>query len=144
MPKDIVEKHQLAGLDEHERGFNRVVELERDGGLCRAVLRYETTILVTDGCTTHADALVELIRLLHTRGFRQLRSQLSFQENIYFGNREPWIESSDPNALFDRRQYIGQAVWLAAAWRTPRMSFVSIEDLRTDRKSASRQRLPPV
>lgn len=96
MPKDIVEKHQLAGLDEHERGFNRVVELERDGDMCRAALRYETTLLVTGGYATHADALVELIRLLHTRGFRQLRSQLSFRENSYFGNREPWIEYPDP------------------------------------------------
>jgi hypothetical protein len=96
MPNDIVEKYQLAGLDEHERGFNRVVELERDGGRCRAVLRYETTLLVTDGCAIHADALVELIRLLHARGFRQLRSQLSFRENTYYGNREPWIEYPDP------------------------------------------------
>ncbi|MSQ77131.1 MAG: hypothetical protein EXR97_01575 [Nitrospiraceae bacterium] len=96
MPKDIVEKHQLAGLDEHERGFNRVVELERDGGMCRAMLRYETTFLVTDSRATQADALVELILLLHTRGFRQLRSQLSFRENTYCGNQEPWIEYPDP------------------------------------------------
>ena len=96
MPKDIVEKHQLAGLDEHERGFNRVVELERDGGMCRAMLRYETTLLVTDSHATHSDTLVELIRLLHARGFRQLRSQLSFKENTYYGNREPWIEYPDP------------------------------------------------
>ena len=98
MPKDIVEKHQLAGLDEHERGFNRAVELERDGDRYCAALRYETTLLMTDGCTTHADALVELIRLLHARGFRQLRSQLSFRDNTYFGNREPWIEYPDPES----------------------------------------------
>lgn len=73
-----------------------MVELERDGDMCRAVLRYETTLLVTDGSRTHVDALVELIRLLHARGFQQLRSQLSFRENTYFGNREPWIEYPDP------------------------------------------------
>jgi hypothetical protein len=96
MPNDIVEKHQLAGLDEQERGFNRVVEMERDGGRCRAVLRYEAARLVTTDCATSADALAELINLLHVRGFQQLRSQLSFRENVYFGSREPWIEYPDP------------------------------------------------
>jgi hypothetical protein len=96
MPREIVEKHQLAGLDDLERGFNRVVELERIDGACRATLRYETTLVVTNGCEAAADALAELIRLLHARGFQQLRSQLSFRENNYFGNREPWIEYPDP------------------------------------------------
>jgi hypothetical protein len=96
MPREIIEKHQLAGLDDHERGFNRVVELERIDGACRATLRYETTLVVTNGCETAAVALAELIRLLHLRGFQQLRSQLSFRETIYFGNREPWIEYPDP------------------------------------------------
>lgn len=96
MAREIDEKHQLAGLDEYERGFNRTVELERADGMCRAVLRYETTLLVTNDCPTHADALVALIRLLHARGFQQLRSQLSFREHTYFGNREPWIEYPDP------------------------------------------------
>jgi len=73
-----------------------VVELERADGMCRAVLRYETTRLVTTDCATPTDAMVELIRLLHVRGFQQLRSQLSFRENTYFGSREPWIEYPDP------------------------------------------------
>lgn len=96
MPKEIVEKHHLAGLDEQERGFNRLVELERADGVRRAVLRYETTLVVTDGCAADAGALAELISLLHARGFRQLRSQLSFRENAYLGSREPWIEYPDP------------------------------------------------
>jgi hypothetical protein len=96
MAREIAEKYQLAGLDEHERGFNRVVELERADGMCRAVLRYETTLLATNDCATPADALIELIRLLHLRGFQQLRSQLSFREKVYFGSREPWIEYPDP------------------------------------------------
>ena len=96
MAWEIAEKHQLAGLDEHERGFNRVVELERTDGKCRAVLRYETTLLMTIDCATPTDALSELIRLLHLRGFQQLRSQLSFREKAYLGSREPWIEYPDP------------------------------------------------
>jgi hypothetical protein len=96
MARETTEKHQLAGLDEHERGFNRVVELERADGRCRAVLRYETTLLATSDCATPTDALDELIRLLHARGFQQLRSQLSFREHTYFGSREPWIEYPDP------------------------------------------------
>lgn len=73
-----------------------MVELERTDGACRATLRYETTLVVTNGCETASAALTELIRLLHARGFQQLRSQLSFRENTYFGNREPWIEHPDP------------------------------------------------
>ena len=96
MARTIIEKYQLAGLDEHERGFNRVVELERADGMCRAVLHYETTRLATSDCATPIEALVELIRLLHVRGFQQLRSQLSFREHTYFGSREPWIEYPDP------------------------------------------------
>ena len=95
MPDGCVEKHQLAGLDDRERGFSRVVEIEQAEGRCRAVLRYETTLVTTDGYETRTQALAELISLLQTRGFRQLRSQLSFRENAYFGSRESWIEYPD-------------------------------------------------
>ena len=93
---DVVEKHQLAGLDAQERGFNRVVELDRNGGTYRAILRYETVQIDADGCATEAEALQELIRRLHDRGYAQLRSQMSFRGTTYCGSREPWIEYPDP------------------------------------------------
>ncbi len=93
---DCIEKHLLAGLDARERGFSRVVELERAGTAYRAVLRYETAQIATDGHATEVVALQELIRQLHAYGYAQLRSQLSFRGNTYFGSREPWIEYPDP------------------------------------------------
>ncbi len=93
---DIVEKHQLAGLDAQDRGFNRVVELDRTGGSYRAVLRYEAVQVVAEGCPTEAEALQALVRQLHGRGYAQLRSQMSFRGSTYCGSREPWIEYPDP------------------------------------------------
>lgn len=93
---DVVEKHQLAGLDAQERGFNRMVELDHNGGTYRAILRYETVQVAADGCATEAEALQELIRQLHAHGYAQLRSQMSFRGNTYCGSREPWIEYPDP------------------------------------------------
>ncbi|MBI4401834.1 MAG: hypothetical protein HY581_09410 [Nitrospirae bacterium] len=96
MPNEVIEKHQLAGLDERERGFNRLVELDRCEGGYRAALRYEAAVVRTEGCETAADALSELIRLLQAQGYTQLRSQLSFRGNVYLGSQEAWIEYPDP------------------------------------------------
>ncbi len=96
MPDDCVEKHQLAGFDERARGFNRVVEVWRTGGAYRAILRYEATQVATEGGASGQAALQTLIRQLHTGGFTQLRSQMSFRGTEYLGTREPWIEYPDP------------------------------------------------
>jgi len=92
----IAEKHQVAGLDERERGFNRLVEIGLAEGSYQANLRYETTLVTTDRCETQMAALGELIRLLHERGYRQLRSQRSFHNDRYLGSQEQWIEYPDP------------------------------------------------
>jgi hypothetical protein len=96
MPSDCVEKHQLAGLDERARGFNRVVEVERAGTIYRATMRYEQTRMTVDGHETETAALHGLVRHLHAHGYAQLRSQLSFRGADYLGSREPWIEYPDP------------------------------------------------
>lgn len=96
MPKDWVEKHQVAGVDERARGFNRVVEIRQVGQGYRAVLQYETRQVSTEGCESEQAALQMLIRRLHAEGFTQLRSQLSFRGAVYLGSREPWIEYPDP------------------------------------------------
>jgi hypothetical protein len=95
MSPEIVEKYQVAGLDERERGFNRQAELERVKGQFRTTLRYETTTVVTEAQETTSIALLELIRLLQARGYTQLRSQLSFRGNTYLGTFGNWIEHPD-------------------------------------------------
>lgn len=91
----IVEKHQLAGVDERDRGFNRLVELERVEAGCRAVLRYEVTRVETLPCETQAEALGQLIVMLQSQGYTQLRSRLSFQGATYLGSQRDWIEYPD-------------------------------------------------
>lgn len=92
----MVEKHQLAGLDERSRGFNRLLEVEQREGAYRALLRYEGTIVVGERGDTKAAALHELIGQLQARGYTQLRSRLSFDGGHYLGSQEPWIEYPDP------------------------------------------------
>ena len=90
------DKHQLAGLDNKERGFSRPVEFqgERDG--YRAVLRYEAVRMTTDQQPTQDAALALLIQSLHAQGYRQLKTQLSFRNGVYLGSQELWVEYPDP------------------------------------------------
>lgn len=92
----IVEKHQVAGLDERERGFNRLIEIGQVDGGYQASLRYERTLVMTDLHETQAAALDALIASLHERGYTQIRSRLSFRGSTYFGSQELWIDYPDP------------------------------------------------
>jgi hypothetical protein len=89
-------KHQLAGFDARERGFSRPVVYEQTDGGYKAILRYETTRVVTTAQATPGAALDELIRALQGQGYSQLRSQLSVRQGAYLGSQEPWIEYPDP------------------------------------------------
>jgi hypothetical protein len=90
------EKHQLSGFDARERGFSRPVVYEPVDGGYQAILRYETTRVVTTAQATPGAALEELIRTLQGQGYSQLRSQLSVRQGAYLGSQEPWIEYPDP------------------------------------------------
>ena len=90
------EKHQLAGLDTLQRGFSRPVVFEQADGGYHAILRYETTRVVTTAQDNPGAALEKLIRTLQEQGYSQLRSQLSVREGTYLGSQEPWIEYPDP------------------------------------------------
>ena len=98
MGNEIVEKHQVAGLDEKERGFNRQIDVERVDDGYRAILRYEQTLVEATACETSVHAVDELVRVLRDRGYTQLRSRLNFKGAAYLGTQEPWIEYPDPNA----------------------------------------------
>ena len=92
-----VEKHQLAGFDDRARGFNRVVEIEQAGTGYMAILRYEQAVITADGNNSGTAALQSLVQRLHSQGYAQLRSQMSFHGSTYLGTKEPWIEYPDPN-----------------------------------------------
>ena len=96
MSDQAQEKHQLAGFDARERGFSRPIVFEQADGGYQAMLRYETTRVVTTAYDTPGAALEELIRMLQGQGYSQLRSQLSVREGAYLGSQEPWIEYPDP------------------------------------------------
>jgi hypothetical protein len=107
------EKHQLAGLDTLQRGFSRPVVFEQADGGYHAILRYETTRVVTTAQDNPGAALEELIRTLQGQGYSQLRSQLSVREGTYLGSQEPWIEYPDP--VRDTEQ---QGGWLKRLFRS--------------------------
>jgi hypothetical protein len=109
MAESGLDKHQLAGFDDRERGFSRPVEFERAGEGYRAFLRYETVRISTEILPTQDEALAILIQTLHAQGYRQLKTQLSFRDGVYLGSRELWVEYPDPaqaesgqSAFFDR------------------------------------------
>ncbi len=99
MPDPAEEKHQLAGFDAQERGFNRLVEFVGTSSGYQAVLRYESTRLVTPEAPSTTEALQQLILLLQQRGYTQLRSQQSYRDGIYLGSQELWVEYSDGPAV---------------------------------------------
>lgn len=96
MAETGLDKHQLAGLDHRERGFSRPVEFEQAGETFCAVLRYETIRISTEPHPAQDLALRALIQTLHTHGYRQLRTQVSFRNGIYLGSQELWVEYPDP------------------------------------------------
>lgn len=93
---DEIEKHQLAGFDDRDRGFSRPVECESIAAGFRAVLRYETARVAAEHPASAVRALEELVEILHGQGYRELRSQLSFRNGVYLGSQEPWIQYPDP------------------------------------------------
>jgi len=99
MAETLEERHQLAGLDERERGFNRPVDIEQGAEGWRAALRYESALISSGPVAAQAEALPALVALLQRRGYRQLKSQLSFQGGSYQGSRHEWIEYPDPDPL---------------------------------------------
>ena len=113
MSDQIEEKHQLAGFDARERGFSRPVVYEQTDGGYQAILRYETTRVVTTAQATPGAALEELIRALQEQGYSQLRSQLSVRQGAYLGSQEPWIEYPDP-----ARETEKEGGWLKRLFRS--------------------------
>ena len=96
MGREGFDTHQLAGLDDRERGFSRPVEFAQGGEGYRAILRYESIRIETEHHPSQDVALAALIQTLQTKGYRQLRTQVSYRNGIYLGSQELWIEYPDP------------------------------------------------
>ena len=116
MGREVVEKHQIAGLDERERGFSRLLDMERIDDGYRAVLRYENTIVETDRCATSDAALNHLIRLLRERGYSQLKSRLNFRGTDYLGSREFWIEYPGADRPAQEDDHVSQQLARRTGW----------------------------
>jgi hypothetical protein len=99
MAGEGIEKYQMAGIDDRERGFNRAVTVSALDHGYRATLHYEQTIVVGESGDTIDAAMSDLVRTLHQRGYRQLKSQLSFRGAGYLGSLEPWMEYPDPETM---------------------------------------------
>ena len=96
MALDEDEKYLLSGVDDRHRGFSRQLDINGIEAEYRATLQYEKLCLASDACATRAEALLWLVKALHTRGYRQLRSRLNFRGGTYLGGLEGWIEYPDP------------------------------------------------
>jgi hypothetical protein len=94
--EEAFDAYRLAGLDDRERGFSRPVEFDRVGEGYRAILRYESTNVLTEPHANQEAALLVLIETLQARGYRQLRTQLSFRNGAYLGSQASWVEYPDP------------------------------------------------
>ena len=95
MGQDALDRHQLAGYDDRERGFSRPVEFERSVEGFQAILRYERLRIATEPQPSQDEALRLLVRTLQAQGYRQLRTQLNCHNGIYLGSQELWIEYPD-------------------------------------------------
>ena len=103
-------RRQLAGVDERERGFSRPVEVQLAGTIYRAVLRYEAVVIAGESAESKDAAFNDLIRTLQARGYRQLKSQVSFHGSRYLGSQEPWVEYRDADQVVEHPR--GLSGWL--------------------------------
>ena len=110
MPIEETEKHLLSGLDDRRRGFSRQLNINRGEDGYSTTLQYEKLSLTSEGFGTTDQALVWVVEALHSRGYRQLRSRLSFRGAKYFGSLEAWIEYPDPEEEIESARTLVQRV----------------------------------
>lgn len=90
-----LEVHQLEGLDDRRRVFNRHVDLYRMGNGYVSNFYYEGQLYSSDPQPTMKEALGQLVGRLHPFGFKALRSRLNFERQRYLAEREPWVDYPD-------------------------------------------------
>lgn len=92
----LVERHEVAGLDDRDRGFSRMAELHAEDHGYRSWLRYEGIVVTSQPSDSPRGAVSQLVAALHAKGYTQLRTRLSFKGEEYLGSQEPWVEYPDP------------------------------------------------
>lgn len=115
MSSEQSEKYLLAGVDDRQRGFSRQVEIEPVGQQYRASIQYEKLSVATEHQASNEAALLQLVHDLQRRGYRQLRSKLSFRGKDYCPGIESWTEYPDPAPVERRR--LGLLGTLRVMWR---------------------------
>jgi hypothetical protein len=95
-----VEKHLLSGLDDQRRGFSRQLEISWIEGRYCSAFQYEKFCLTSSEFETKEEALMWAVQALQSRGYRQLRTRLTFRGGTYFGSLEAWIEYPDSEEAF--------------------------------------------
>jgi hypothetical protein len=89
-PKRI-EIHQIEGLDEHLRGFNRHVDILRSDEGYLSNFNYEGTFLSGGPKPTIRESIDDLVRRLREAGYSRLRSRINFRGKRYLAEGEPWV-----------------------------------------------------
>jgi hypothetical protein len=98
--------YQLSGVDDHERGFTRQVEISSHQGQFHAVLRYEKLKVSGEPCVEEDAALRELIQRLQGQGYTQLRTQLIFRGTHYLGSQVMWVDYPDEESSSELRRKV--------------------------------------
>ncbi|MEC4673130.1 MAG: hypothetical protein VST68_02960 [Nitrospirota bacterium] len=112
-----INKYQISGLDDLERGFNRQIEMKFLDGHFEAIFHYEKLLMTTDHQETEPAALLNLVHQLHEKGYTQLRTRIHFRGDEYLGNQELWQEHPDPESRNPVQQLVG---WIRKLWNKPR------------------------
>jgi hypothetical protein len=91
-----IEIHQLEGFDPQARSFNRNVDVYRSekGFSCR--FQYEGFTAESGLFVTIPDALTDIVKKIHEKGFRNVRTRINFRGKRYFAERQAWVDYGDP------------------------------------------------
>lgn len=93
-----IERHQIEGLDERRRVFNRLVDILRVEKGYSSFFHYEGLTFEAKPFRTIEDTMRALVAQLHQTGFSGLRSRRNFRGKRYFAEREAWVNYDDPGA----------------------------------------------
>lgn len=86
-----IEIHQIEGMDEHLRVFNRHVDILRSDEGYLANFNYEGTFLSGGPKPTIRESLDDLVRRMRETGYSGLRSRINFRGKRYLAEAEPWV-----------------------------------------------------
>ena len=92
----VMERHQIEGLDERRRVFNRMADVARTEKGYAASFHYEGLTFESSTFRTIEETMQNLVERLQAAGFRNLRRRLNFRGQRYLAEREPWVDYPDP------------------------------------------------